>query len=229
MKMDEKEEVMILDCVRFEEVLPDLDRPGTPGAGLRESALAHAESCGRCARLLTESESLDFSLHSLAVRDAFREAPSRVEAALLKRFRLEKGLAARRRLQCQLSLLGAAAAMLLVVGLSFHQRRLALPSLHSSAPSAVPSPQQPVGAPDATYVADDDGAGAFIPLPYADDLDAEGGTIVRVILSRSALASLGMPDAALEASDQVPADLIVSQDGTPQAIRFVAQDELNQD
>lgn len=223
---------MLLDCARFEEALPELDRVGTPGVALREAALAHAESCGRCARLLTESESLDFALHSLAAQHALRSAPPRVEAALLNRFRLQKGLAARRRMQWQLSLLGAAAVMLLVLGLSFHQRGR-FPTRNGAGTAS--SAQQPsVGSSasanqSSAEAASDDDLDAFIPLPYADDPDADGGTVVRVVLSRSALASLGLPDAALQASDQIPADLIVSQDGTPQAIRLVAQENQNQD
>jgi hypothetical protein len=232
---DERKESqpMLLDCVRFEEALPELDRVGTPGVALREAALAHAESCGRCARLLTESESLDFALHSLSSQHAFRSAPPRVEAALLNRFRLQEGLAARRRMQWQLSLLGAAAVMLLVLGLSFHQRGQFPPRNGAGFAS---SARQPIADSSASAMnhspadaASDDDLDAFIPLPYADDPDADGGTVVRVVLSRSALASLGLPDAALQASDQIPADLIVSQDGTPQAIRLVAQENQNQD
>ena len=226
---------MPLDCARFEEVVPDLDRSGTPGASLREAALAHAESCSRCAGLLTESESLDYALHSLAAHDAFRTAPPRVEAALLNRFRLEKGIAARRRLQWQLSLLGAAAAMLLVLGIAFHERHEISARRHSPTVATAPSRQQlganheGSAAGDGVFFAeavdDDPDAGTFIPLPYADDPDADGGEVVRVVLSRSALASLGLPAEALVASDRIPADLVVSQDGTPQAIRLLAQDD----
>ena len=64
----------------------------------------------------------------------------------------------------------------------------------------------------------------FTPLPYADDPSMmEGGSVVRVILSRSALASLGMPLSGVENREQISADLVVSADGTPEAIRFVAQ------
>lgn len=229
---DNKQAPMEFDCTHFEETLADLDRPGTAGASLREAALAHAESCGRCAALLTESESLDFTLHSLAAHDAFRTASPRLEVALVNRFRLEKGIAARRRMQWQISLLGAAAAMLLVLGFAFHKTQ----------PSGVQPQTQSAGLAEGSQAASDDGSSAmaadyadaddegrpFTRLPYADDADADGDTIVRVVLSRSALASLGMSDAALTASDQVSADLIVSQDGTPQAIRLLEQENQNE-
>ena len=43
----------------------------------------------------------------------------------------------------------------------------------------------------------------------------EGGSVVRVILSRSALASFGVPLSDIESREQIPADLVVSADGTP--------------
>ncbi|MGC1831153.1 MAG: hypothetical protein WA663_12180, partial [Candidatus Acidiferrales bacterium] len=91
-----------MDCARFEELLHDLDRKGTQAA-LRESALAHAESCGRCAGLMAESEALGFSLRALAVEDAGQQAPARVEESLLREFRRQKAAASRRRIGWRLA------------------------------------------------------------------------------------------------------------------------------
>ena len=55
-----------MKCAEFEEILHELDRPGTKGNELREEALIHAESCGNCGVLLTETESLDFALKRVA-------------------------------------------------------------------------------------------------------------------------------------------------------------------
>ena len=52
---------------------------------------------------------------------------------------------------------------------------------------------------------------------------------MRVTLPRSALASFGLPITESEGTDRVSADLIVSQDGTPQAIRLVSQENANSD
>lgn len=66
-------------------------------------------------------------------------------------------------------------------------------------------------------------ATAFVPLPYADDPSTlEGGSVVRVTLARSVLESYGLPAEGLGAADRVTADMIVSEDGTPQAIRLVS-------
>ncbi len=67
-------------------------------------------------------------------------------------------------------------------------------------------------------------ASAFVPLPYSDGLsDSDSSTVVRVDLPRSSLASMGIPVSGLTAGDRVVADLVVSEDGTPQAIRLVSE------
>ena len=227
-----RKESIRIDCPQFEEALPDLDRPGTQGALLREIALAHAESCSRCARLLTESESLDFSLHSLAAHNATRSAPPRVEAALLQHFRREKSIAARRRLRWQLSVLGAAAVLVLALGISLHRGIIRFPG---AAPDAGPSRESSATSQSADdditrsgQSGEDEDATGFTPLPYADDPAAmEGGAVVRVVLSPSALASLGFPVTDDSDASQIPADLVVSDDGTPQAIRLVSPESAN--
>jgi hypothetical protein len=227
-----KKESIRIDCPRFEEALPDLDRPGTQGSMLREVALAHAESCDRCARLLTESESLDFSLRSLAAHDGTRTASPRVEAALLQEFRNGKGITSRRRLQWQLSVLGAAALLAMAVGISLHRGIIRFPGATSNAgvigqPSAsTETAVNDIAGSDQLAEADD--PTAFTPLPYADDPAAlEGGAVVRVVLSPAALASLGFPVTDVSDTGEIPADLVVSDDGTPQAIRLVSQESLN--
>ena len=67
-----------------------------------------------------------------------------------------------------------------------------------------------------------------MPVPYADDPAAlEGGAIVRVTLPRSALRSFGLPVTESDGTERVFADLLVSEDGTPQAIRLVSDANPN--
>ena len=227
--MNENEEVTSMDCSQFEEVLHDLDRPGTRGLALREVALAHAESCSRCAQLMTDAESLDFSLQTIALREAHLEAPPRIEAHLLKEFRVHNAAASRRRMQRRLAALGIAAAILLALGVSLrhgsasHGKTASETSANGAAalvsPVEVAENRLP-DSPDET---------AFVSLPYAaDPATLENGAVVRVVLSRSALASLGLPVADVGATEQVPADIVLSEDGAPQAIRLVAQAGLDQ-
>jgi hypothetical protein len=43
-----------MECAEFEDVLPFVHRLGVASGPHREAALAHAESCERCALLLLE-------------------------------------------------------------------------------------------------------------------------------------------------------------------------------
>jgi hypothetical protein len=224
-----------MNCAQFEEVVHDLERPGTEGFAARDSALEHAEECSRCGELLTRVEALESSLHMLQTQAESWRATQQGEEALMEAFRQEKRRTSQRAMGWQVAALGAAAALLLVLGLSlkykadhFHVN----PSLKS--PSAAPqaaTPHPGVQEPVETVAITSQDSNNFVPLPYADDPDAvDGGAIVRVELSRSALASLGMPVATTDDANDtntISADLLVSEDGTPQAIRLVSQSDAN--
>jgi hypothetical protein len=239
-----------MNCLEFRELLHELDRPGTRGAAQLDTAMAHAEGCGDCGVLLVEEESLGFALQKIAQETTRMPGASRVEAELLKAFRQEvkpvslETIPMRPGMRWGVIALGIAAAMLLVLGTVIYQRNLAkapdAPAVNAvTNPSAKPvdsqSPQSPVSAaqnsnanPTANRVAVNaptttEYATAFVPLPYADDPAAlEGGSVVRVTLARSVLESYGLPAEGLGAGDRVTADMIVSEDGTPQAIRLVS-------
>jgi hypothetical protein len=225
-----------MDCAHFEEIIHDLDRPGTQGLAARDAALIHAESCDRCAQLMTESESLDFALQLLGARDMEAEAPARIEAALLQEFRNRKIEASRKRIPWRFAAIGTAASVLLAGGLFL--RHEAGPVRESPSPAQtalLPGPGQdiPAGASAAgTEQAENQSseyATAYVTLPGANDPSTlDGGSIVRVVLSRSALTSLGVPVADSGAGDRIPADLVLSEDGAPQAIRLVSQTDSNQ-
>lgn len=223
--MSEMEEMKTMDCMAFEEIVHELDRPGTHGVALRERALAHAESCGRCAQLLTETESLDQALHAIATTEGEQQAPAWVESALLREFQWAKAGAAKSSLARHVAALGIAAAVLLAAGLSLH--RFA-PGMKGTGAGQGAQPNVSVATTNQNTQGAVESASGFIALPYADDPDgSEGGTVVRVELSGSALASLGMPVSLAGSSGSISADLLVSDDGTPQAIRLVSQEAAN--
>jgi hypothetical protein len=234
-----------MNCMRFDEVVQDLDRLGTDAA-LRESALVHAESCARCAQILTEVEFLDLALRGVATKEFGQQAPRAVEAALLRAFRSEKTASSRHAMGWRIAAIGIAAAVLVAVGLSLYQFRRPAPAPHGTGPGPVSGSaglqanQSPVAAnPDQTGTTqsaplaqqeDSDASARFIALPYADDPQGlEGGAVVRVELSGPALASLGMPVSLAGSSGSIPADLLVSDDGTPQAIRLVSQESASEE
>jgi hypothetical protein len=247
-----------MDCATFEDIVHDLDRKGTPGAAQCESALAHAESCHTCAALLTQVEWLEFSLLKLAEAAATRQASPRIEAAALREFRHAKDVAAHRQIRWRLAALAAAAALFLALGLTLRHRELPstlhapdtavqtaheTPQLGSAPPADSERPRKPAANPtiaqrhsasrepnDATDSGETADAATFVRLPYADDSAAlDGGAIVRVELPRAALASFGLPVAEYGDAQRILADLIVSADGTPEAIRLVSESNTSQE
>lgn len=224
--MNGREEMKPMRCMEFEEIVHDLDRPGTHAMALREKALAHAEACARCARLLTETESLDQALHAIATQEGDQQAPLWVESALLREFRYAKVTAGSPNLGRHVAALGVAAAVLLAAGISLHRFAPGAKG-NGSGQNMQANVSAPATASQSAQSAAES-ASDFIALPYADDPDgSEGGTVVRVELSGPALASLGMPVSLAGSSGSISADLLVSDDGTPQAIRLVSQEAAN--
>jgi len=249
----------MMDCSQFRELLADLDRPGVLPAEVRDRAIVHAELCGDCGPLLTESESLDAELRRLIVQNSHSRVPMRIESDLLKAFRDQKAAQQRESVGWFAAVIGIAAMVLLSVGFWMYR---AMPQSHGQALVDVtrvnpPAPVQPnaraidnhqpqvadksagsiepvrgkaskpatnLAADGSTVVASED-ASAFIPLPDADyPASLDDGAVVRVEMPRADLAAFGLPVEAMEGSGTVRADLIVSADGTPQAIRLVSQD-----
>jgi hypothetical protein len=215
------EERMKIDCVEFGELLPDLDRPGTLGASRCEEALAHAEQCAPCAALMMEAEALNYDMRRLGAGSRDLEAPQRVEAALLAEFRRAKLDRPQRNWQRDIAILAIAALVLLAVGLGLYRERTKLgagaQTANATQNSNQAQPSQVVNV-DHTEVAEN----AFVPLPYSDD-ESQGGSVVRVDLPRESLVSMGVPVTGLNPGGHVVADLMLSEDGTPQAIRLVSQ------
>ena len=228
-----------MNCAEFQEILHDLDRTGTAGPAMRESALAHAESCSSCGRLLTEAEALDFGLHTMAMPSNSTRAPLRLEAALLSEFRKRHGTPQSRSTGWYVAVAAIAAVALLAVGLlrvrgrvtpnqPSRQTRLVAKSApnvvagNASAGSDVNSASESGGLNE--LASSDEGTG-FVRLPYADDgASLDGGAVIRVAMPRSALASWGLLVSGVAGTDRIPAELVVSADGMPQAIRVISQD-----
>jgi hypothetical protein len=249
-----------MNCRQFEKILADLDRPQALPAAMREAALAHAETCPECGLLLTESESLEMHLETMAAAATAQSLPERIEENLVREFRKYHSSERRGKLRWQVAAVGVAAAAALAVGLALGGHGLRWGSAadkqntRSAENSAAPTlklvpPEAPATvdastdsqiehqasamkervnhgtsrtkAPVASPAVEET---AFVRLPYADSSgEIEGGEVVRVILSPAALESLGVQTGAFPPTDNVSADLLLNEDGTPEAIRLVAQ------
>jgi hypothetical protein len=77
-----------MNCQEFQEAAVELARGASNEDATRETILAHADSCARCAARLAAERSLSAGLRAAAKDSAERDAaPPRVEAALLQAFR----------------------------------------------------------------------------------------------------------------------------------------------
>ncbi len=238
-----------MGCEEFKKILHLMNRPEALESAECERALSHAESCSQCAELLMHVEWLEFSLAKFAEQSAVLQAPSRVEAALQREFRRQKAARARKQIAWRLAALGTAAALFLAIGLSLRHRQIrpAAPASNTAPQVAAQAPQIPPAPPPAethaetasvakriahvqrslaapTRVVEAEEEASFVRLPYTvDSVTLDGGTIVRVEMPRAALASYGLPVADFGGNDRVPVDLVLSTDGTPEAIRLVSQ------
>jgi hypothetical protein len=217
-----------MNCEQFREMIHDLAREDTSADALVTEAFAHAEECRECDALLREAERLTARLHTLASQHRFDGPPPQVEAALLQAFRKQRKPAARlQRFSGWVAAATAALASAAVVVILFTGYRPA----KSPSPNPESAPRQstrPLASPRATWAdyavegeSEEQAAEAYIPL--AADFDPswlEGGAIVRVALSRSALESMGVPATGV-GDGQMIADMVVSDDGTPEAIRVL--------
>ena len=76
-----------MNCQRFESVVSELARGRMMAVEQRDEALAHGDSCERCAARLRDEEMLTRGLQSLAAEMEMVSAPVEVENKLLEAFR----------------------------------------------------------------------------------------------------------------------------------------------
>jgi hypothetical protein len=176
----------------------------------------------------------------------------------MEEFQRRKFASLGRKVTRQIAAFGAAAVVLLAVGFWLHFSHAQAPTAAvleqpsaSVAPSPAPlpaseNPAQPTAPPTAGSQSVAPGASAtvqpaalraesqsdaeFIRLPYADDPGSlDNATVVRVVLTPATLASFGLPVTGIGSGEPVEADLAVSEDGTPQAVRLVSETGSNQE
>ena len=244
-----------MDCEAFKSILHGMNRPGALESAESDRALAHAESCSQCAEQLMHVEWLEFSLAKFAEHSATLQAPSRVEAALQREFRRKQAARSRRQIAWRVAALGTAAAFFLAIGLALRHRQIhpvspgpdVAPQAAAQALQLLPAPapaethadstsetkrvaHAPRGHAAPARATEPEEEASFVRLPYTvDSVTLDGGTIVRVEMPRAALASYGLPVTDFGGNDRVPVDLVLSTDGTPEAIRLVSHTNPSQE
>jgi hypothetical protein len=228
-----------MNCGEFEALVGDLARGRGPEESERRAATAHARECAGCSSRLVEERELAGLLGLFAASVAGRAAPPRVETALLDAFRRQHALppARRRWLALPRWALVVAAAVSLVIAAAWLVRSRPVvvapavakrPTL-APVPVAVTAPAPPIvqraaqprrKRPPYREVA----ATQFYPLtPIDAGAQIQGGTIVRIGMPRTALASFGWPLDPDDSGGAVEAEVVLDGDtGMARAIRFVA-------
>lgn len=145
-----------MNCRKFETIINELAHERLMDAGSRESGLAHAKECARCALRLADERALTAGLRAIKANCAGVEAPAHLEDTLLAAFRERKEVAPvapvvvplagrRRRWQYWSSRVSIAAMVLLAVTLSLS--RWQTPTMPGPVPEQASHKPEPESGP----------------------------------------------------------------------------------
>src|SRR5690348_9604155 len=218
-----------MSCDQAEALVLDLDRGDAMQPEELAAALVHLSRCSQCAALQESWEAAKEELRSLATETQETEAPERVKIRLMLEFRTQhrKATAKRMGLVAAWALAGAALAVM-AVGLwnvarspRVNTTGQNVSAAHNGGDAANSSAQgQGTGDFAAELTTDDD----FTVLPGALLNDTDDSAIVRVRMQRSSLNALGFPVNEQRASEWIQVDLLVGNDGLPQAVRLAPEE-----
>ena len=233
-----------MNCEQFETIGLDLDRESHNGVDPieRAAAIDHANSCARCAALQESWRDAQVELQALRDMTADGGAPLRVEMRLRQEFFARTRAQKVRRFAVASAWVLASAALLLV-GMSWWNWHISSENIvlqgatsgkndantsASADPAATTAANTTASAIDnystepaneATLVAAND-AEDFTLLPGSMAQEVGDGSVVRVRMQRGALGDLGLPVNEERANEWIQVDLLVGQDGQPQAVRL---------
>jgi hypothetical protein len=186
------------------------------------AAREHSLLCPSCAALARSWESARERLDVLADVTHVEGAPARVEMRLRQEFRARHNSLKNRRTATVATWALAAAALVLgaISWTNWHTHQLALQQ--SSVPTAqvqgnAAAPSSNVS--DDTLVADNNQGEEFTPIPGAIYTGGDDSEIMHVRMQRSSLGALGFPVNEEHANDWIQVDVLVGNDGVPQAVR----------
>lgn len=217
-----------MNCEEFATAGLDLGSPDSDSL-LQKAAREHLRDCPHCAALHENWVTLCEDLHLLGRETADAEAPSRVEMRLRQEFRTRHKTVKTQRAAMVLgwSLAAAAAILCAVTWVNWHARMGT--GVAKSEPSAIQAPIVNSGSasqaansatlnPAETVIASNNSDFTLLP----DSMPATSGdsTVVRVQMQRAALEALGLPINEEHAGDLIQVDLLVGDDGLPQAVRL---------
>jgi anti-sigma factor RsiW len=218
-----------MTCEEFEAIGLDAGLDASLTDAQRATADQHALSCARCAALRDSWQAVRVELRALAQQTATAEAPQRVEMRVRQQFHTQhRTLKTHRR--AVVAGWALAAAAVLVGAVSWvqwrsNQTRNRSGNSSANAGTAVTNHDsaQERAAGSSTLVADNE-LGDFTLLPGVSPGDTEDAAILRVRMQRGALGALGLPVNEDRAAEWIQVDLMVGNDGLPEAVRLLGQE-----
>jgi hypothetical protein len=232
-----------MNCEEFELIGLDAERDATLNEPVRASAREHASICSRCAALHDSWQAARVELRAFAADRALAQAPARVEMRLRQEFRTQHVTLRARRTAVVVGWALAAAAVLAGAVSWRNWRRtpreeaskheMSVPTAPernaenasenlSAAAKVAETPAEPKSVPRNTspVTANEEDGGRFTLLPGSLPAETEDAAIVRVRMQRGALGALGLPVNEERAGEWIQVDLLVGNDGLPQAVRL---------
>jgi len=222
-----------MNCEEFAALGLDPEQQGEFARAQQAAAREHSVACPSCAALAESWEAARVELRLLASSTSLAETPPRVEMRLRQEFRTRHQTLKTRRAVVVASW-ALAAAVLLAAGIgwsNWHAQHDAKPaplagnfqndSAVKNSSVAKPGDENslaPIADENATLLADNAEDG-FTALPGAISADNEDASVVRVRMQRSSLGAFGLAVNEERAADWIQVDLLVGDDGLPQAVR----------
>jgi hypothetical protein len=218
-----------MKCEEFEAIGLDAERDASVSEAEWAAAREHASTCSRCAALQDSWQVARLEMVALAEDTDLAQAPARVEMRLRQEFRTRHRTLKVRR-AAVIATWALASAAVLVGAVSWRdwrisQREAAAKHANSVQIANAAAENHESLSPDSAASADslvaDNEINDFTLLPGALPADTDDAAIVRVRMQRSTLGALGLPVNEERAGEWIQVDLLVGNDGLPQAVRLL--------
>jgi hypothetical protein len=216
-----------MNCEQVEAIVLDLGRDTGADSLERAAAVAHLSHCPRCAALQESWETAREELRLLSEETLEARAPARVEMRLRQEFRTRhRTMVVRHTAVVAAWALAGAAVLVGAISMWNWQQ-----SRHLDAEKQKIAAQTTLAATEAAAqnegssnfsIADD--SGDFTPLPGTTLDETEEAAIYHVRMQRGSLGVLGLPVNEERASEWIQVDLLVGNDGLPQAVRLAEEE-----
>ena len=218
-----------MKCEEFEAIGLDAERDPSVSEVEWAAAREHASTCSRCAALQDSWQVARMEMVILAEDTDLAQAPARVEMRLRQEFRTRHRTLRVRR-AAVIATWALASAAVLVGAVSWRNWRAgqleeAAKHANSRQAAMAAAGSRESLAPDATTSADslvaDNEMNDFTLLPGVLPAETDDAAIVRVRMQRSTLGALGLPVNEDRVGEWIQVDLLVGNDGLPQAVRLL--------